>query len=226
MKRTAEEIERGVGRKAAHTSARGESMTDYVDDPALAVDQAEGPTDGEVRSIATLARELKALEGEIANDTAALQVKLTRYHQLSGIDLPNSLRQAGISGFQLADGSPVALKTSYDGTKLTTPEGLRWVEDNGGGSLIKTAIVLVMDRGDLPAAREILALLRANRHANRFTSLALTEEVHPQTVAKFVREQIEARKDPPLALLGVHRRTYTTVGDAPRRLELKGFAKR
>ena len=201
------------------------TASDFIDDPAL-TEAAAAPTDTEIRSIATLARELKALEGEIADDTEALRVKLANYHRIAQHELPNALRQAGVAGFPLADGTPVALKVALSGSKLVNPAGLAWVEANGGGSLIKTAILLEMDRGDLPAAREIIQELRGSRHANRFARLALTEEVNPMTIVKFVRELIETRKDPPLELLGVRRRSYATVGDRPRSVELKGFAKR
>jgi hypothetical protein len=202
-------------------------VSDFVDDPALAAEPgAADPTDADVTSIAALARRAKALEGEVAAATAALQLKLNEYRQLTDHDLPNALRQAGISGLPLADGTPVALRVAFDAGKLTNPEGLAWVEAHGGGPLIKTQIALEMDRGDLDAAREILAGLRGSRHANRFRLLTLTESVNPQTIAKFARELIEQRKDPDLQLLGVRRRSYVTVGDRPRTVELKGFLKR
>jgi nucleotide-binding universal stress UspA family protein len=202
-------------------------MSDFVDDPALAAELgAADPTDADVSSIAALARRAKQLEGEVADATAALRAKLTEYHQIVGHDLPNALRQAGVAGLPLADGTPVALRTTFDGSKLTSAEGLRWVEENGGSSLIKTQLVLEMDRGDLEAAREILTELRGNRHANKYKVLTLREEVNPQTIAKFARELIDQRKDPPLQLLGVRRRSYATVGDRPQTVDLKGFVRR
>lgn len=200
-------------------------MIDPLDDPALAEGQPDLPTDSEVRSIAALAKRQKELEAEIVAYTAELQRRLAEYRGITDHELPNALRQAGLTGFTLTDGTEVKLRTAFDGSKLTSPDGLRWVEANGGGSLIKTAIVLEMDRGDLEAAREILAELRANRHANRYRALRLSEEVNPQTIAKFARELIEQRKDPPLDLLGVRRRSYVVVGDRPPTVDLKGFTK-
>lgn len=200
-------------------------MTDLVDDPALDEAPAE-PTDAEVRSIATLAQRQKYLEREIAEATAALQLQLNEYRQIANHDLPNALRQAGVAGFPLADGTPVAMRLAYNASKLTAPEGLRYVEANGGGPLIKTTITLEMDRGDLDAAREILTMLRDSPHANRFKALVLSEEVNPMTLSKFARELVEQRKDPDLQLLGVHRSAYAVVGDRPRQVDIKGFAKR
>ena len=198
-------------------------MTNPLYDPALNEGQPPDPTDAEVASIASLARRQKALEAEIAEATAALRAKITEYWQIASHDLPNALRQAGSAGFTLSGGGKVEMRTQFDGSKLTSPEGLAWVEANGGGSLIKTAILLEMDRGDLEAAREILTELRGSRHANKFKTLALTEEVNPQTIAKFARELIEQRRDPDLQLLGVRRRSYAVVGSRPRTVDLKGF---
>lgn len=202
-------------------------MTTLPNDPALTEGNVDLPTDAEVRSISALAARMKVLEAEITADTERLKAKLDEYRHLETHELPHALRQAGTSGFELTDGSRVQLRTAYDARKLTSPEGLRWVEENGGSSLIKTAITVELDRGDLEAARELMTVLRSSRHANRFRQLMLTEEVHDKTLGAFVKRQIEdQRKDPPMELLGVHRRTYAVVGARPPTLELKGFGRR
>jgi len=198
-------------------------MTNPLDDPALNEGQPPDPTDAELGSVVNLATRQKALKGEIADATAALKLKITEYWQIANHDLPNALRQIGVSSVSLSSGGKVEMRTALDGSKLTNPAGLAWVEANGGGSLIKTAILLEMDRGDLEAAREILTELRGSRHANKFKTLALTEEVNQMTIAKFARELIEQQKDPDLQLLGVRRRSYAVVGARPRTVDLKGF---
>jgi hypothetical protein len=198
-------------------------MTNPLDDPALNEGQPPPPTDAELGSIANLANRQKVLERDIADATSELKLMITEYWQIANHDLPNALRQAGSAGFTLTGGGKVEMRTQFDGSKLTSPEGLAWVEANGGGSLIKTVILLEMDRGDLEAAREILAELRQSRHSNKFKTLVLTEEVNPQTIAKFARELIEQRRDPDLQLLGVRRRSYAVVGSRPRTVDLKGF---
>lgn len=200
-------------------------MINPLDDPALQ-ESSDAPTDAELSSIAGLAQRQKALEGEIAEMTTALKLKITEYWQVANYDLPNALRQASTAGFTLTGGAKVELKTAFNGSKLTNPAGLAWVEANGGSSLIKTAILLEMDRGDLDAAREILAELRQSRHANSFKTLTLTEEVAPQTIAKFARDLIDQHKDPDLQLLGVRRSSYAVVGERPRSVPLTGFDKR
>lgn len=194
----------------------------FLDDPSLVNDDL--PTDGAIRSVATLATELRAVEAEVLAATEALQATLARYRQLADVDLPVAMRSAGTAELTTDGGTKVALVTAYDGRQLTDPAGLRWIEANGGSSLIKTTVVAELDRGDVEAAREILELIRASRHANRLKTLALNESVHPQTLVAFVRRLIDERRDPPLDVLGVHRRTYATVGGRrPKSVELRGF---
>ena len=197
---------------------------DLLDDPSLQNDDL--PSDGQARTIANLAREQEDAEAEVVAATERLQTALARYRQVAEVDLPAALRAAGTSALTTTSGGTVKLVTDYDATQLENPEGLRWYEEHGGSSLIKTAVLVELDRGDLPAAREIMQLLRDSRHANKFRTLKLTESVHPQTNGAFVRRMIAQHKDPPFDVLGVHPRTYAVVGDKPKRVELKGFVKR
>jgi hypothetical protein len=193
-------------------------------DPSLINDDL--PTDAEALSIATLAQAQKAAEGEVIAATEALQAALNRYRLISEVQLPAAMRAASTSELTTDGGRKVKLAVAYDGKQLEDPEGLRWVEAHGGQPLIKTSVLVEMDAGDLEAAREIHGLLRQSRHANKFKTLLLKQNVHPQTLVAFVR-RLPAGTDAPLEKLGVHRRTYAVVDRAPKRTDnLKGFERR
>lgn len=196
----------------------------FVDDPSL--DDAPLPADAKIKSVSELAIELRAAEAEVYAATDALKRALATYHRVAGVDLPRALMDAGASTLTTTDGAKVELKTAYDTKQLTEPAGLTWVETHGGSALIKTSILVELDRGDLPAARELLELIRQSRHANKLRTLALTESVHPQTLGAFVRRRVEAGDDPPLETLGVHRRVYAQLGGRrPKSIDLKGFVR-
>ena len=201
-------------------------MTNPLDDPALNEGQPPDPTDAELGSVANLARRQKQLEAEVIEATAVLRTKIAAYWEVAMHDLPRAMKTAGTESFSVSGGDKVELRTVFSGTKLSSKEGLAYVEENGGGALINTAILLEMDRGDLEAAREIIAELRASRHANKFKTLALTEYIYPGTVAKFAKDLILQRKDPDLQLLGVSRLSYAVVGDRPKPVALNGFEKK
>lgn len=193
------------------------------DDPLLSA--GDLPADSSVSSISALATELKAAEAEVMVATEALQRALNKYRRIADNELPAALRAAGTSELTTDAGVKVGLRVAYDSRQLTNPEGLKWVEENGGSSLIKTAVLVELDRGDLDAAREIIQMIRDSRHANKLRTLVLNESVHPQTLAGWVRRQIEEeRKDPPLDKLGIYRRTYAILGGTrPKTVDLKGF---
>jgi len=195
-------------------------------DPSTQQDDDVLPPDAAIASVAALAARQRAAETRVIDLTAALQAALAEYRQVAEVDLPRALGALGVGGFPLADGTKVEVLTALDSGQLTAPEGLAWVEANGGASLIKTSIHIELDRGDLEEAKLLFERLRGDPLANRFRGFALTESVHPQTLASFVRQLIEQRKDPPLDKLGVHRRTYAVVGRRPKRVDLKGFARR
>lgn len=183
-------------------------------------------TDSDLARVSTLALRQRSLETEVIRRTAALREALNELRQVSEVELPDAMRDVGISELSLTDGTKVKLETKLIGTKLTNPVGLAYVEDNGGASLIKTALTIEMDRGDVADARELVTELRRHKLANKFKRLELEEHVHQSTIAAFCREKIEDGEDVPLDHLGVHRRTSTIVGSRPKTVEITGFVKK
>jgi hypothetical protein len=196
------------------------------DDMMMDVEPAPPPTDAELSRVAALAERQQVEEAEAERLTGLLQRALAALRQTREVDLPEALRAVGMSEFSLLDGTRVKLEDKLIGTKLVSTEGLRWVEDHGGASMIKTTITVEMDRGDLVEARGLLAELKRHRLANSFKKLDLSEYVHQATSAAFARELLEQGEDPPLDTLGVYRVVQTIVGERPKTVELKGIARR
>ncbi len=194
-------------------------------DEAL-VEEAPPPTDGELARVSTLALRQRGEEREAIRLTALLRAALERLRQTREIDLPDAMRAVGMAKFELTDGTEIKIEDKLNGTKLTSPEGLSWVEEHGGSSMIKCAVVLEMDRGDVETAREIYQTLRGHPAANRFKRLDIEQSVHASTIAAFARELVAKGDDPPLEILGVNRRVAAIVGARPKTVELTGLASR
>lgn len=194
-----------------------------MSDEVLEVEPDEEPTDADRSRVTHLALLQRKQEREVMRRTAALQEALNSLRQTREVDLPEAMRATGQSKFALLDGTPVKLEEKLTGTKLTNPVGLGYVEEQGGASLIKTAIFVEMDRGDVGEARDLLRELRGHRMANKFKRLELEEHVHQSTIASFCRELLAKGKDVPLERLGVNRRVTTIVGDRPKSVELTGL---
>lgn len=195
----------------------------------LDVEAAPPPTDGELSRVAALAERQRTEELEAVRLTGLLQRALGDLRKTREVDLPEAMRAAGLSAFSLTDGTTVKVEDKLVGTMLKSddnPEGVAWVDEHGGSSLIKTIIEVELDRGDVSEARALLTELRSHRLANKFKKLQLSEFVHHSTVGAFVRELVERGEDPPLDVLGVYRSTAAVVGDRPKTVELKGLVRR
>ena len=208
------------------------SIVEYADnDPLSGTDddfQASAlPGDNSIKSIAFLAEEQRSAEVEVERLTELLQAAIKRLAEIRDSSLPMALANAGTKGITLVDGTPVSVRTKYDGRKLIDPAGLRWVEDNGGAPIIKTTIVIELDRGKIEDARGLVDELRHHRMAPEFKTVNLEESVHSSTIASWVRQKIEAGGDPPLDTLGVNRRTFAVLGKSPpTSVDLKGLTRK
>lgn len=182
------------------------------------------PVDDELSRVASLAATLQHAENEVARATARLQDALNRYRYTAETLLPEAMRAVGLAEFTLANGAKVTIDRRFVGSKLTDPQALAWLEAQGAGDLIKTAIHVDLPVGMADEAREIMAMLESHRSANRFSHLTMSTYVHQSTIAAFAKELYEAGEDPPLETLGVRQRVTAQVGDRrPRSRTLTGF---
>lgn len=184
------------------------------------------PSDAELGSVSDLAERLRRAEADVIAKTEALKASLDVLYGLRDDELPRAMERAGTRGFELNDGTKVALRTKYDARKLTERDGLDWVDKNGGSALIKTVITVEFDRGDVEEARELYRKVRAMTNKAR---LEFSESVHNQTLSGWVRQLIEEKHlhlaPDTLKSLGVHQRRFVTVGKPPRNVDLKGLTR-
>ncbi len=187
----------------------------------------DAPRDQDLTQVADLANLLLLQEDQVAEATTLLQTNLEQYRYTAETLLPEAMDRVGLSEFTLSSGKKVKIDSRFRGTKVTDHEALTWLEENGGGNLIKATVKLELPASMLPIAREILHLLQAHRASNQFTSLSLDTSVHQSTIAAFVKEQFEAGYMPPMEQLGVSQKIVARVGDRRfRDQQLTGFIRK
>lgn len=135
--------------------------------------------------------------------TAKLEDETKKLRQISETDLPDLLKELGITEFKLKTGERITVqnKVAASISKANAPEALAWMIKNKFGGLIKTQIVTMFGKNELTSARKL-----AKKLAQEFDSVTLSQSVHSQTLKSFVTEQLEAG-DPigmPRKLLGIH----------------------
>lgn len=151
-----------------------------------------------ITQLARLAVEQAAEVERLTEQLTAAKTALTRTRQE---DLPELMRELGVTSIKLATGQTVTLN---EVVHASIPVPLRWqafdwLTQHGFGGLIKTELTLEYGRDEREQAIADAAQIREmTRH-----SPIVAETVHPQTLRAFVREQLEAGKPVPFDLFGV-----------------------
>lgn len=157
----------------------------------LTIERVLPQVDDRLATIVTVARLIESLTEEIEADTKALDAKNERLRDLSERQLPDLLRNVGLTEMILVGGRRVTIKPEYF---ASIPKGstatYAWLRERNMGGIIKEEIVVDKSLKETLAAAEI-----------PFVS---NESVHHSTLRAFVKEQIEAGNTLPPELFKVH----------------------
>jgi len=128
---------------------------------------APKPKDDQLKELADLATELHDLRCQIANVSSILQSLQEDERELSQVTLPEKMKEIGMSTFSLKSGEKVSIKHKI--------------------------------KASLTKARkeEGFAWLRENGHGTLIKERVVEENVHPQTLSAFAREQLAQGKPLP-----------------------------
>jgi hypothetical protein len=156
--------------------------------------------------------DLKAISDK-TDDAANIMASIGRYERITeGLkddlatildhDLPNMMRECGMENFTTSSGFAVGIKAFSNASlpsagaidkatgeareELTDrlAEGLKFITENGGGSIIKSAAEI--DIGKDPALREgVVALLEGYGGLN----FQISDKVHPGSLNSWIREK-------------------------------------
>lgn len=144
-------------------------------------DFAPTPDDGELRTLSGMANQLITLREEIERHSSILKQLSAEERQLSQHDLPEKMKEIGLTNFTMSDGTKLSIKHMVKAslTKAKQEEGFAWLRANGFGDLIKPKTV--------------------------------EEHVHHSTLAAFCREQLSEGRPLPTSLFGVYEYDETII---------------
>lgn len=194
------------------------------------------PPPDKLDHIRNVAKAMRSLGQEIEDAEAALAEKKARMTNLTMKELPDLFEQYNIPSLTLgAEGnSPEVELVSQpfykavlpkDENDVTLPAGLKWLEKNKHGDLIKRVFVVSLPMDSVKEAQALQKFLMGpKRKRNTKTSRYQFEAkstVHHGTLTAFVREQIEkGRSGLPLEILGA------TVGKIVRMKATKSIGRK
>jgi hypothetical protein len=154
-------------------------------------------------ALSKVAQEMRDMEQNVAALEDALKLEKSRLHRLRTKVLPEMFAEAGVSSFELDDGTRLSMETLVNGSLPKDPERLdiaiNHLRDIGGEELIRTEVTAMFSRGEHNMAMDFYADAE-----QRGLTTKMHEGVHPQTLKAFVREKLNGGDEIDPEKLGVY----------------------
>jgi hypothetical protein len=154
-----------------------------------------------LKQIASLAESLVAAGRVVVEAEATLKRAKAEMKQIEEEDLPELMREVGLTLVQLEDGSKIQVsdEISCGITEANKAAAHEWLVENGFGGIIKTEAKVTFDKGEHDAA---VAASEAIENLLQRPVL-LGESVHASTLKSFLKEQMAAGTPLPYELFGI-----------------------
>lgn len=158
-----------------------------------------------LKQIAALGEEAREIEHKQGLLQAAMDDLRERYKEILEVELPKIMDECGMERFDLSDGTSVLLAQEYYASisAENQSKAYAWLRKNGHGDIIKNETTVAFGMGEDKQAQSLIAELRRRKLA-----FVQKESIHPGSLRKFVREEIErdlklAKQTFPRALFNV-----------------------
>lgn len=153
-----------------------------------------------VQRVTDLVRVMVQAQARVTELEEALSKAKEDYRRVECVDLPELMRELGLTELKLEDGTAVSVRHEVNCaiTEAHSNAAHAWLRANGFGGLIKTEVVATFGRGEEDAANAAIEALALGG-----VEPAVVERVHPQTLKSFVREQLEAGANLPVDLFSL-----------------------
>jgi hypothetical protein len=149
--------------------------------------------------LSKLADEQAKAEAKVAELEGQLESAKKALSDLSEHQIPQLMTELGVEKFKTTSGLEIEIDAKMRASipKARTTEAVGWLEEHGFGDLVKRSFKAMFGREQQEEAKKFAELMR-----EKGISAEEKEEVHPQTLSAWVKEQLEQGKDIPLDLFG------------------------
>lgn len=168
--------------------------------------EEEEATPAQLSQISEQARKAVALDRQIEDLAAAQATLVIERDKILNVTLPAMFDSAGMSAFDLEDGSSVEIKDVVSGnlpSASTKPKerekAIAWLMKNGGKGIIKTSFATEFGVDQSALVKKFESLITKGGFAAKKVT-----GVHHQTLCAFVRELLENGKKVPIETLGIY----------------------
>jgi hypothetical protein len=152
--------------------------------------------------LTALAQRLVEADAAVVEAERELKDAKERARLIREEDIPGLMTELGVDKVRLENGAELTVKEDvhFMMTNEQKPVAYQWLEQAGHGGLIKTEVKVAFGKGELKAAQSLITEL-----ATQFNLEAdLKRDVHWQTLAAFLREQVREARPFPMELFGAN----------------------
>lgn len=152
-----------------------------------------------LNEMSALARALLDAELAVKDADRALKDAKERERVIREETIPSAMQELGIEKLTLDTGQTLKVGQEVYASipAAQKPVAFQWLNDHGFGGLIKVEVAAIFGKGEADQARKLSEELSVQG-----LSVEMHEDVHPQTLKAFLKEQIAAGNDIPLELFG------------------------
>ncbi len=147
-----------------------------------------------------LVTQLQLREETVDRMTKELSEEKERLRKVSMEDIPNLFDELSLSIIKLKDGQTVEVRRAFAAsiTQANWPAAKAWLESNGHGALISHDLNVKLKKGEEEQHAVIVEAL-----SEAGLTYKEKQNVHPQTLKAFAREQMESGSDIPQDVFGI-----------------------
>ena len=134
------------------------------------------------------------------------------YQRIRMVQIPDLMDEIGMKSFELSEGGKITIKPdiSVNLKVADKPKLNQYLIKQGFEDLIKNQIIVQFAAGSRKLSKQLEEYLQKNYPDQEGCAVKTKEEVHGQTLKKFVKTQLEAGKKLP-AFLAIYEYKYSKI---------------
>lgn len=163
-------------------------------------DDLTEPTSNDLAELSSLANDLYLAQLDVAEKKRELEEVQARADDIAQVQIPGLMETIGIEEFTTTSGVKLSIKQVLRAAPPAArrAEAYAYLRERGFGDLVKRNIVVGFGRGEEDAAAALVADLDGKGFRTKDE-----EKVEPQTLKKWVKDQLAAGVHVPADLFGV-----------------------
>ena len=171
---------------------------------------AKAPSKDSLKQLGTLCAQLRTVQFQVADIDGQLKIAEDLQRKIQEEDIPELMRECGLTAVTLEDGSKVELRDDIQcGIAEERREAAhQWLRAQGLGGIIKIAVAVTFGRDENARAERLVEAL-----AKKNYDVEVVERVHPQTLKATLNERREKGVTVPEEPFGL--RPYTVAAVKP-----------